>query len=80
MSNYLTARRICEWNSLLNVASELPYVDMEKKVMLGYSRGGLMTYLAIRKGINLRAAAVVSGVSDLVDTYDHREEDMKKIL
>lgn len=40
--------------NLVNVARQLPYVDIERKVMLGQSRGGLMTYLAIRKPLDLR--------------------------
>jgi dipeptidyl aminopeptidase/acylaminoacyl peptidase len=51
--------------SLFPLARRLGYVDMSNVFMLGFSRGGMMTYLAIRDGAPIRAAAVVGGVSDL---------------
>ena len=66
--------------NLVEVAEELPYVDHNKKVMLGTSRGGMMTYLAIKNDIDIQAAAVVSGVSDLINIYEEREYRMKLML
>ena len=57
----------------------LPFVEPEKIVMLGYSRGGMMTYLAIKHGAKIKAAAVVSGVSDLEQAYNEREQGMKRV-
>ena len=51
--------------SLFPLARRLGYVDMSRVFMLGFSRGGMMTYLAIRDGAPIRAAAVIGGVSDL---------------
>ena len=51
--------------SLFPLARGLGYVDMRNVFMLGFSRGGMMTYLAIRDGAPVRAAAVVGGLSDL---------------
>jgi dipeptidyl aminopeptidase/acylaminoacyl peptidase len=51
--------------SLFPLARGLGYVDMDNVFMLGFSRGGMMTYLAIRDGARVRAAAVVGGLSDL---------------
>ncbi|WP_310224901.1 prolyl oligopeptidase family serine peptidase [Paenibacillus qinlingensis] len=62
------------------MAKQLPYADTDRKVMLGFSRGGLMTYLAIRKKVSLRAAVVMSGPTDLVDLYHKRTNIMKGIL
>jgi dipeptidyl aminopeptidase/acylaminoacyl peptidase len=65
---------------LVKVAKELPYADSKKVVMLGYSRGGLMAYLAAKKGIPIKAMAVVGGITDLIDTYNNREQAMKDVL
>jgi dipeptidyl aminopeptidase/acylaminoacyl peptidase len=51
--------------SLFPLARALGYVDMGNVFMLGFSRGGMMTYLAIRDGAPVRAAAVIGGLSDL---------------
>lgn len=51
-------------NSLL-VLRSLPYVDIENSFMYGESRGGMMTYQAIKKGFPVRAAAVVGAFTDL---------------
>jgi dipeptidyl aminopeptidase/acylaminoacyl peptidase len=66
--------------NLVHVGEELPYVDVSRTLMLGASRGGLMTYLAIRHGLNLKAAAVMCGVSNLFDMYRYRGAPMKEIL
>lgn len=47
------------------IAETLPEADASKKVMFGHSRGGMMTYLAIRHGLDLHAAAVVAAPTDL---------------
>jgi dipeptidyl aminopeptidase/acylaminoacyl peptidase len=46
------------------VAAALGYVDMRNAFMHGNSRGGAMTYLALKAGAPVRAAAVHSGVAD----------------
>lgn len=66
--------------NLVEVAKQLPYVDISNKVMIGQSRGGLMTYLAIRTQLDLKAAAVLSGPTDLFDLYHYRDHVMKRIL
>ncbi|MGB8956850.1 MAG: alpha/beta fold hydrolase, partial [Tumebacillaceae bacterium] len=47
------------------LAETLPEADAARKVMFGHSRGGMMTYLCIRHGLDLRAAAVTSAPTDL---------------
>lgn len=59
--------------NLILLAKSLPYADPERIVMLGDSRGGLMTYLAIKSGAPLRAAAVVGAPSDLEASHEERE-------
>ena len=55
--------------NLIPVAAKLASADIGNLFMLGFSRGGIDTYVAIGRGAPLRAAAVVSGPSDLAQTY-----------
>ena len=48
--------------NLIPLAKSLPFADSDKIVMLGFFRGGMMTYLAIKEGAPIHAAAVVGGV------------------
>lgn len=67
-----TAKRD-EWggvdvNDVLNlvpVLKSLDFVDADRLYMLGVSRGGTMTYIALNRGIPVKAAAVIAGPSDL---------------
>lgn len=65
---------------LIEVAETLPYVNKHQKVVLGYSRGGMMTYLLMKEGIQFQAAAVVGGITDMFQFYDERGESVKKEL
>jgi dipeptidyl aminopeptidase/acylaminoacyl peptidase len=47
------------------LADTLPYADITKKVMVGHSRGGLMTYICIKMGIDIKAAAVIGAPTNL---------------
>jgi len=51
--------------NLVPALKSLDFVDPERLYMLGLSRGGTMAYLAIKRGIPVKAAAVIGGVSDL---------------
>lgn len=48
--------------------------DMENIFMAGFSRGGLMTYLAISRGAKVNAAAVIGAPTDLSLEADARPE------
>lgn len=60
--------------NLLPALKSLDFVDPERLYMLGLSRGGIMAYLAIKRGIPVKAAAVIGGVSDLKAWVDARPE------
>ena len=47
------------------IAGELGFVDTSNLFMYGESRGGMMTYQAVRDGYPLRAAAVYGAFTDL---------------
>lgn len=60
--------------NLVPALKALDYVDPERLYMLGLSRGGTMTYLAIKRGVPVKAAAVIGGVSDVKAWVDARPE------
>ncbi len=66
--------------NLIPLAKSLPFTEPDKIVMYGISRGGMMTYLAIKEGADIKAAAVVGGITDLIQTYEQRGEGMKKVI
>jgi dipeptidyl aminopeptidase/acylaminoacyl peptidase len=67
--------------NLIPLAESLPFTDPSRIGMLGFSRGGMMTYLAIKEGAPVRAAAVVGGLSDLVQFFQEAGKDnMKRVM
>ncbi|HEY0557212.1 MAG TPA: prolyl oligopeptidase family serine peptidase [Thermoanaerobaculia bacterium] len=60
--------------NLLPLAKGLGYVDLGNVFLLGESRGGMETYLALKNGMPVNAAAVVSGEADLVAGSRERPE------
>jgi dipeptidyl aminopeptidase/acylaminoacyl peptidase len=66
--------------NLVPLAKSLSFTDSNNMVMLGFSRGGMMTYLALKAGADIRAAAVVGGITDLFQMYEERGDDMKQVL
>lgn len=60
-------------NDMMNAAPllrSLSYVDMDNLFMYGESRGGMMTYQAIKNAFPIRAAAVVGAFTDLQELVD----------
>ncbi|TYR79819.1 S9 family peptidase [Priestia megaterium] len=66
--------------NLIKWGEQLPYVDPNKKVALGYSRGGMMTYLTMKNGVKFDAVVVQSGITDMFQFYDQRGPEMKQVL
>jgi len=60
--------------NLVPVLKSLDYVDPDRLYMLGLSRGGTETYLALKRGIPVKAAAVIGAVSDVKAWVDARPE------
>ena len=58
--------------NLIPLIRRLPYADAENLFMLGVSRGALMTNIALRRQIPVRAAATVAGVTDPRRSFDRR--------
>src|SRR5262249_42449819 len=60
--------------ALVPLLQSMDIVDRDRLFMLGVSRGGTMTYLALKRGAAVRAAAVIAGPSDLEALGAHRPE------
>lgn len=60
--------------NLIPLARSLRYADMNNVFVFGNSRGGMMTYLALKNQIPVNAAAVMSGVTDLFGNAEDRPE------
>ena len=51
--------------NLFPALNSLDFVDPERLYMFGQSRGGTMTYIALKRGAPVKAAAVIAGPSEL---------------
>jgi dipeptidyl aminopeptidase/acylaminoacyl peptidase len=56
--------------NIVPVAKALGFVDADNLFMYGESRGGMMTYQAVRRKFPLRAAAVFGGFTSLQELVD----------
>lgn len=59
---------------LPNVLAELEKADTSKIGMYGWSRGGMMTYMAMAKMNNIKAVVVGGGVTDHIELIKDRPE------
>ncbi|MCZ8129817.1 MAG: prolyl oligopeptidase family serine peptidase [Steroidobacteraceae bacterium] len=60
--------------NLFPLAERLGYVDVTNVFMLGYSRGAMVTALAVRRGAPVNAVATVGGLFDLVAAAAERPQ------
>lgn len=67
-------------NNIIDLVYSLEYVDQERIYMIGFSRGSMMTLMSIKNRDDIKAAVVIGTISNLFDTYDNREDEMKKLL
>jgi dipeptidyl aminopeptidase/acylaminoacyl peptidase len=71
---------IADVTALVPIARALPYVDPENLFMLGFSRGGIMTYRALTMDLPIRAAATVSGLTNLSRQIQYRPEMRESVF
>lgn len=77
-----------EVNDVLNLILLLksqPMVDANRIGMVGMSRGGMMTYIALKQdpldGVrDIRVAAVVSGVADMFMWSEERQDILEEVM
>ena len=65
--------------NLLEIAKKNPNWDGKNIFMLGHSRGGMMTYIALRKNPNINAAISIAGVADILGVIKERPELEEKV-
>jgi dipeptidyl aminopeptidase/acylaminoacyl peptidase len=51
--------------NLIDLADDFDFCDSDKLGMEGWSRGGMMTYLALTLTDKIRCAVIISGIADL---------------
>ena len=59
---------------------KIKIADTENVFMLGESRGGMMTYQAIRNGYPMRAAATIGAITDLAVYIDDQKWEEKTLV
>ncbi len=60
--------------NLVQVAQQLPYADSKNIFMIGHSRGGMMTYLALTHNPMLKAAVIIAGPTNLFNAKKYRPD------
>ncbi|GJQ32290.1 MAG: hypothetical protein HBSAPP04_11290 [Ignavibacteriaceae bacterium] len=53
--------------NLMEIANDIPFADTSRWAMEGWSRGGMMTYLALRKRHDVKAAIISGGITDVAE-------------
>lgn len=66
--------------NLLPLLNEIPKADTSRIGMEGTSRGGMMTYLAMKNTKRLKAAVVISGTADLFQNLSKRQQLEKNVF
>jgi dipeptidyl aminopeptidase/acylaminoacyl peptidase len=65
--------------NLIPLAKSLGYVDMTNVFMLGVSRGGMMTFLALKQGIEVNAVATIGALTDMVASNKSRPQLTERV-
>ena len=60
--------------SLLEITKQFTSTDTKNIFLGGWSRGGMMTYLTLKKQINVNAAIIIAGVTNLILSEQERPE------
>lgn len=65
--------------NLINVAEKIKFLDMNKLYMFGAGRGGMMTYMTIRKDSRIKKAIVFGGIADAITSYKYNKTIAKEL-
>lgn len=65
--------------NLIETAKQNPAWDGKNIFMLGHSRGGMMTYMSLRKSKTINAAVSIAGVADIAQSGIERPEMEEQI-
>ena len=53
--------------NLMDIAKHIPFADTTRWAMEGWSRGGMMTWLALRKRHDVKVAITLGGITDIAE-------------
>ncbi|HFA51489.1 MAG TPA: hypothetical protein ENJ95_20945 [Bacteroidetes bacterium] len=70
-------------NDVLNLVpllSNIPQADTSRMALYGWSRGGMMTYLALTRSCRFKAAIVGGGLSDLWAFMETRQDTIETVF
>ena len=62
---------------LIELGKQQPWWDGKNLFLLGWSRGGMMTYLLLKHGVQANAAVVGAGLADLAQNFVRRPEMLR---
>jgi dipeptidyl aminopeptidase/acylaminoacyl peptidase len=65
--------------SLIQQVLELEFIDNEKMAIEGWSRGGMMTYLLLKRMDIFKAAIIISGLSNMKRYLEREPESLKNL-
>ena len=66
--------------NLMLLLASLPQADASRVGMYGWSRGGMMTYLALSRTNRMAAAVIGAGLADLLDTAQRRPRMEQRVF
>jgi len=66
--------------NLINISESFYFAKQDGVFMYGSSRGGMMTYIAVRMDNRIKAAASWAGVSNLFDAFNKSSPGMQHML
>ncbi len=62
--------------AMLEIARQYPFVDKKNIFFIGESRGGMVTYLALKRGAKVNAAVILCGLTN----FDDFSEKHRKLI
>ncbi len=65
---------------LIELGKEQPWWDGKNVFLFGWSRGGMMTYLTLKAGVRVQAAAVGAGIADVFLMQGERMDALYRAL
>jgi dipeptidyl aminopeptidase/acylaminoacyl peptidase len=75
----LGGRELADIMHIESVLNKIALADQKNVFMLGESRGGIMTFQAIRNGYPMRAAATVGAITDLLAYVEEQKWEEKTL-
>jgi dipeptidyl aminopeptidase/acylaminoacyl peptidase len=72
-------QEINDVTNLNNIIVKFPFIDQSNSFMVGWSRGGMTSYLALKNKMHFNAVAILAGLPDLI-YVDKVRPDMHRVF